>query len=268
MVQLSMWETPPGAVPNPDGVFVSVLGPVDVRGAERPVDRRRSMELIVYLALHPEGVDEGRLRAVLWPESDPSRENFNQTVSRARQPLGHATDGSLHLPRLTDEEGARYRLGPMVLSDAGLIEAAYSAARREHTEVALERLADVLTLVRGLPFEGTKGGWQWTFTEAHTSRLGSVTADAAHLVAQWALGRGEIQRALWATSQGLRAAPGDEILYRDRMQAHDQAGNSAGVEAAMAELRRAAEDGEPYDSIHPDTVAYYEELTRRVSRTG
>ena len=46
-----------------------------------------------------------------------------------------------------------------------------------------------------------------------------------HVVcAQWSLQRGDVERALWATSQGLRAAPGDEVLYRDRMEAHDRNG--------------------------------------------
>ena len=126
----------------------------------------------------------------------------------------------------------------------------------------------MLAMIRGIPFEGTKGGWQWTFTEGHAARLASFAADAAHLVAQWLLQRGDVQRALWATSQGLRAAPGDEVLYRDRMQAHDQTGNRAGVEAVMEELRRTVDDGEPYDSVHPDTVVYYEQLTQGVRRTG
>ncbi|HSH61037.1 MAG TPA: bacterial transcriptional activator domain-containing protein, partial [Acidimicrobiales bacterium] len=258
----------PPLAPETPGVLVSVLGPVDVRGGERPIARRRSLELVVYLALHPEGVDEGRLRAVLWPESNPARENFNQTVSRARQPLGHASDGALHLPRLTDEESARYHLGPEVASDAALLEAAYVAARRGASEARIEHLASLLGMIRGIPFEGTKGGWQWTFTEGHAARLASLAADSAHLVAQWLLQRGEVQRALWATSQGLRAAPGDEVLYRDRMQAHDQTGNRSGVEAVMEELRRTVDDGEPYDSVHPDTVAYYEQLTQGVRRTG
>ncbi|MGH9153147.1 MAG: hypothetical protein ACRD03_12275 [Acidimicrobiales bacterium] len=262
---LGRW--PPLATQAP-GVLVSVLGPVDVRGGERPIARRRSLELVVYLALHPEGVDEGRLRAVLWPESNPSRENFNQTVSRARQPLGHASDGTLHLPRLTNEESARYHLGSEVASDAALLEAVYVVARREASEARIEHLASMLGMIRGIPFEGTKGGWQWTFTEGHAARLASLAADTAHLVAQWLLERGDVQRALWATSQGLRAAPGDEILYRDRMQAHDQAGNRSGVEAVMEELLRTVDDGEPYDSVHPDTVAYYEELTQGVRRSG
>lgn len=104
--------------------------------------------------------------------------------------------------------------------------------------------------------------------DLHRGALGSLAAEAAHLVAQWHVEHGDVQGALWAASQGLRAAPGDEILFRDRMHAHDLAGNLAGVESVMKELRGVVEDGEPYDSIHPDTVAYYEELTGRVSRTG
>lgn len=254
--------------PEAGGVLVSVMGSVEVRGAERTIDRRRSLELVAYLALHPDGVDEGRLRAILWPDSDPSRENFNQTVSRARQPLGHAPDGTLHFPRLVDDQSARYRLGPSVASDASLLEHACRAARREQTDEAAEHLASMLALIRGLPFEGTKGGWEWTFTEGHAARLAALAAEAAHLVAQWSIDHNDVQKALWAAAQGLRAAPGDEVLYRDCMQAHDRAGNLAGVESVMKELRGVVEDGEPYDSIHPDTVAYYEELTRRVSRAG
>lgn len=254
--------------PESGGVIVAVLGTVEVRGAERPIDRRRSAELIAYLALHPEGVDEGKLRAVLWPDSDPSRENFNQTVSRARQPLGHAANGTLHLPRLGEESGGLYRLGPMVSTDASLLEAAYQVAQRSPTDATIDHLSSMLGLVRGIPFEGTKGGWTWTDLENWTSRLSALASDAAHIVAQWSLERGDVQRALWATAQGLRTAPGDEVLYRDRMQAHDRAGNLAGVEAVMQELRRTVEDGEPYDCIHPDTVAYYEQLTQRMRRTG
>jgi DNA-binding SARP family transcriptional activator len=254
--------------PEAGGVLVAMLGTIDIRGGEKPVDRRRSVELIVYLALHPEGVEESRLRAVLWPEDDPSREAFNQTVSRARQPLGQAADGSHHLPRLNDEEREVYRLGAMVTSDAALLESAYVKARHSPSDQTIEHLASLLGLIRGLPFEGTKGGWQWTAVEGHASRLASLAADAAHIVAQWALGRGDVQRALWATSQGLRAAPGDEVLYRDRMEAHDRAGNRAGVEAVMRELRRTVDAAEPYDAIHPDTVAYYEQLTQRGQHAG
>jgi len=69
-----------------------------------------------------------------------------------------------------------------------------------------------------------------------------MAAEAAHLVAQRSIERGEIERALWATAQGLGAAPGDAVLYRDRMQAHERAGNLAGVESVMKELRGIVDD--------------------------
>jgi hypothetical protein len=129
----------------------------------------------------------------------------------------------------------------------------------------------MISLIRGLPFEGTKGGREWTSTEGHSARLAALVAlaaEAAHLVAHWSIECGESGRELWATSQGLRAAPGDEVLYGDRMQAHERAGYLAGVESVMKELRGIVDGGESSDSIHPDTVAYYEELTRGVRRTG
>ena len=41
----------------------------------------------------------------------------------------------------------------------------------------------MLSLIRGLPFEGTKGGWEWTFTEGHAARLAALAAESAHAVA-------------------------------------------------------------------------------------
>lgn len=52
---------------------------------------------------------------------------------------------------------------------------------------------------------------------------------------------GEPAAALDAIAAGLRAAPANEILYRDRMRAHHHAGNTSGIEAAMRELCTALE---------------------------
>ncbi len=46
-------------------------------------------------------------------------------------------------------------------------------------------------------------------------------------------------------STTLRGVIGDEVLYRDLMQAHDQAGNRSGVEAVMGELRRTVDAANP-----------------------
>lgn len=248
------------AGPLPDGaVLVRVLGPVELDGA-RPVDRRRSEELVVYLALHPRGVDEQALKTALWPDSLPSTHTFNQVVSRARICLGTAPDGSHYLPRLED---GRYRLNQWVTTDADRLESALRAARANPTVDSIDALARTLGLVRGQPFQGVKVGYEWAHSEGLATRFEIMAADAAHLVAEWHLDHEEPTPALWAAGQGLLAAPLDEALHRDRMRAYAMSGNLSAVETVMRELCRAVDAVEPYDSLHPETLELYESLTRR-----
>jgi hypothetical protein len=60
----------------------------------------------------------------------------------------------------------------------------------------------------------------------------------------------------------------DERLYRILLRAADAVGNPAGVESVMAELvRLVAEDIEPYDAVHPETLELYRSLSRRSTST-
>ena len=151
-------------------MLVRLLGPVEIEGAKDPVDRRKAVEMVVYLATHPDGLDDERLKTALWPDEQAPQSSFNTTVTRARSRLGSDPDGNPHLPH--------------------------------------------------------------------------------------------------AAGQGLLASPGDEVLYRERMLACDLAGNPAGVEAVMDELVAVAEALEPYDTLHPATIALYERLSHRRRRTG
>jgi hypothetical protein len=47
------------------------------------------------------------------------------------------------------------------------------------------------------------------------------------------------------------------------MAAANAAGNPAGVEAVMEELCEAIEAGNPFDTLHPETLALYEKLSKR-----
>ena len=244
---------------RPGALLVRVLGSITIEGGHDAV-RRKAEELVVYLALHPDGVDEQRLKTVLWPEGLPSPHAFNQMVSRARIALGTAPDGTHYLPRL---DGTTYRLGDWVTTDVHRLERAYRDARDDLSIETTDRLSDALRLVRGQPFAGVKGGYEWAHAEGMASRLEILVGEAAHLVAEWHLEHEEAPAALWAAGQGLVGCPIDEALYRDRMRAHDLAGNSAAVESVMRELCRVADAMEPYDSLHPETVELYERLTRR-----
>lgn len=249
-----------GPGPLEDGaLLVRVLGSVEVDGGPA-IDRRKSEELVVYLALHPDGADEQSLKTALWPESAPTSHTFNQVVSRARICLGTGPDGSHYLPRL---EGGRYRLSEWVTTDVDRLTASLRNARVHPSTETMEHLATALRLVRGQPFQGVKAGYDWAHGEGFATRVEIVVADAAHLVADWHLEHGDTTAALWSAGQGLLASPFDEALYRDRMRAHAASGNHSAVQSVMRELCKVVDAVEPYDSLHPETVELYEQLTRR-----
>jgi len=262
--------SPKGGPPyeeQPFDVLVRLLGPVEIEGAKDPIDRRRAVELVVYLATHPNGLTDERLKTALWPDDQAPQSSFNTTVTRARSRLGADSDGNPHLPHLI-AAGGLYRVGSRVISDYALLEARLIAARRSGAPGAMTLLRSGLELVRGLPFAGVRQGYEWAYAEGLVARIETVVAEAAHQLAQLALDARDADGALWAACQGLLASPGDEVLFRDRMLAYDLAGNPAGVEAVMDELVAVAEALEPYDTLHPETIALYNRLSHRRRRTG
>jgi hypothetical protein len=64
--------------------------------------------------------------------------------------------------------------------------------------------------------------------------------------------------------KALRVSPYDERLFRILMSAADLAGNPAGVESVMSELiLLVADEVEPFDAVHPETLELYRRLSRR-----
>jgi hypothetical protein len=253
-------------LPAPE-VLVRVLGPVEVEGGRMPIDRRKAVELVAYLATHSHGVDDAKLKTALWLDEQAPQASFNTTVTKARSSLGLATDGSHHLPHLADAD-RRYRLGPGVATDIAVIERRLAMARKQPTNAAIQTLVPALELVRGMPFEGVRSGYEWAHADGLVTRMEAVVAEAAHLLAQLALDARDPARAEWAAREGLRASPANEVLFRDRMLACDLAANPAGVEAVMDELCAITEALEPYDTLHEETVFLYERLSHRKRRTG
>jgi len=251
----------------PFEVEVRIIGPVEVIGAAAPIDRRRCLEMATYLALHPQGVTDERLKTVLWPDELPPRVTFNTTVSTTRSRLGTASDGSRHFPHFV-ASGNRYRLGHLVTTDLARFEARVAYAKRCETNDAITTLRSALELVRGQPFEGVRG-FEWAYTETLIASIEAIIADAAHHLARLLLEDRDAPGVTWAAMQGLKAAPGDETLYRDRMLACDLAGNPAGVESVMDELCEVVEALEPYDELHPETIALYERVShQKRARSG
>jgi hypothetical protein len=122
---------------------------------------------------------------------------------------------------------------------------------------------DALKLIGGRPFDGLRSP-DWVVLEGILATVEAGIVDLACRYAQHSLDVADPPRAEWAARQGLRVSPYDERLYRVLLSASDAAGNPAGVESVMAELvHLVADDVEPFDAVHPETLALYRKLSRR-----
>ena len=252
-------------------VLVRVLGPVDVVGAARRFSRAWTLDLVVYLAMHPRGVAGDAWPAALWPDRLAAEPTRHSTVSAARRALGRDATGRDHLPR---SRGC-LRLGPSVTSDWALFQA-WASVEGPAGPAAWRR---ALELVRGRPFEGLRAG-DWPVLEGVEALVQDAVVQVAVRLARYLLGCGDGHGAELAVRRGLAASPYDERLYRLLLEAADRQGNPGGVEAAMDELivvvgggRCRTRPSGPVDPealawVHPDTVATYRSLSRRYGAGG
>lgn len=240
---------------RPPSVVVNILGPVSVDGAERPFVRAWSMELLVYLCMHPgTGATTDAWTAALWPDRLMAPASVHSTASATRRALGSASDGSDHLPR----GHGRLVLGPEVATDWDLFVRHAAAGDPDDW-------ARALRLLRGRPFDGLRSA-DWTILEGHQAAIESLVVDVASRFAESRISV-DPSAAEWAARQALLVSPYDERMYRLLIRAADAAGNPAGVESAMRELvKLVADDVEPYDAVHPDTLELYRALSRRTSQ--
>ena len=191
--------------------MVRVLGAVGIDNIDHE-GRRKVVELIVYLALHPDGVGADRLTEALWPDAAPEPRTLTRNVCYARKALGLDADGNNHLPRINTE--GRYRLGPHVRCDLlELIQLAKNAREAEDTDTRLGLLGEALGLVRDKPFDSVID-YEWAWTENWVAVAESEAADAAVLLAQTQLAIGRDVVAVRAALVGLRAAPDDARLQQ------------------------------------------------------
>jgi DNA-binding SARP family transcriptional activator len=241
---------------TPPAVEVGVLGRVEVRGVPK-IERAKSIELIVYLALHRQGVDGEQLWEALWPDKPINRGTLHTTVTAARTGLGRAPDGSRYLPNTAD---GLYRLSPAVGLDWDQFRALARAGQAGGPDAA-GLLHQALELVRGRPLDSPASrSYEWAVV--HRTEMETVIAETAERLGMLYLDAGDPEQANWAARRGLAASPYDERLYRVLMRAAHAAGNPAGVEALWQELLAVlGTDLDLVDEdLHPDTVALYTSL--------
>jgi DNA-binding SARP family transcriptional activator len=235
-------------------VEVCVLGQVEIHGAERAFARAWAVDLVAYLAMHPRGATSDQWAAALWPDRRMAASSLHSTASAARRALGKSPDGLDYLPRSHGRLALRSTVHSDVHRLVELSKSPYPASWR----VGLE-------LVRGRPFEGLRST-DWALLEGIYAYVESKVVDLAVKYAEHCLGVGDAPGAEWAARKGLLVSTYDERLYRILMRSADLAGNPAGVERIMRELvHLVADDLEPYDAVHPETIELYRSLSRHQS---
>jgi DNA-binding SARP family transcriptional activator len=210
-------------------LMVRLLGPVAVEAADgtpAQFDKARSLELIAWLALHRERPSRSGARTALW-EADVRDATFANVVSEARRALSRVAAPPSDGEWLARSLGENLPLHVQVVTDADLLEARVSHARRQRPNDAIDTLRQGLEWVRGLPFADT--GYLWPDGDGITSRLVLLVTTAAAEMAQRCLEVGDIEGVFWATGRGLTVLPGHEELVGLRMRAHADRGDLSAV---------------------------------------
>jgi DNA-binding SARP family transcriptional activator len=240
-----------------DGIEVSVLGPVAVRGAAGPFHRSAARELVVYLAFHRDGVRHAGWSLALWPERPVSLATVHSTSSDARRALGRDAAGRPHLPR-----GVDLRLGDSVTTD---VERFASLA----TAGDPQELLGAMRLIRGPLFAGLRRT-DWAVFDGTQADIEALVVRTALRGAEAFVRLGCGDEAEWMVRQALQVSPYDERLYRALLVATAALGNRVRLRAAMAQLLTLA--GEvaqpaartavpvPTDCLHPATTDLYRDL--------
>ncbi len=274
--------------PGPEDVVVRVLGRPEVIGWAGPTGTR-STEIVVYLAVHDDPVPIERFRDAMWPlgarETSPdddavkaaatwadlvepvSPQTVKSALWRARRALGFDAEGRPNLP--PTKGGLLGPLGPGVRCDWSEFRALVALSQRQPRHEAMESLRAALQRVRGAPFSYVpEGTHDWASSERIASNIEIAVADAAHRLCRWALEQGDDELAMWATHQGLLASPGQEALYRDRMEAAAVTGDPTRLRKVLTDAQRAVRSIDPLDDLSHETVALYDHLSTKLERRG
>ena len=256
------------AVPvvDPDALDVTVampveitsLGPVAVTAPGEVEAQRRDLltELIVYLAVHPEGIHPNVLSAALWPRG-VSDEVRDSTLAAAARWLGVDATGE---PRLKIASDGRWQLGRSgVRFDWDVFRAL--ANRAAHGKDPVGDLELALTRISGPAWSDLPAGrYGWLAYETVEADARVAGVAVARRLAALAADAGDPMRARNALLTGLRLAPASEPIWRDALHLASRFAGAADVRAVADDMYAAlARYGSPRGP-EPETDALVDEL--------
>lgn len=241
-------------------LIVRVLG--TPRVPDRPNLKRREVALTVFLACRGGQVNASAVQDTLWNGQAVQGKTVWNLVGRTRTALGQLPDGTWVLPP-SDRNRRMKGIGDSVTTDLAILRHLCSRAHTVSSSEAIGLLRQGLALVEGPPFDADGYDWAHHGTQDVAEACELIERAVEQLVTL-TLDVDDTETARWAITQGLRGLPGDEVLYRLRMQVEHHTGNLPGVTAAYEELVRYLLEFDADPS--PSTVELHRQLVRR-SRT-
>jgi hypothetical protein len=217
----------------PSEMEILILGSVEAQGWKLPPERAVVVELACYLALHRERQVSGEsLRAALRPDGskEQSAKTLRTYLSMLRKALGPDA--------LPSRPSGGYKLASWVTTD---YERFVELSRSDNVEDALE----ALLLIRGRPFEGVPSGtFAWVFSEFLVSDMEVAVASVVTRAVDQLVKANDLERALGALRQGLRAVAGDYGLWELYLSIAAQV-SPAALSRARSEARATLGDDAP-----------------------
>jgi len=224
---------------------IRLLGRVTIDGVRRP-RRATTVELLAYLALHPDGASRDQVLEAFWPGEDPgrTRRRLWKGVTEARLLLGDAFE----------RKGDRYRLDhTRVQTDSTdlerLLEAADNATSPRDAGTLLDH---ALTLWRGAPFADTDYPW----SESHARQLEATLTTLAERAAHVRLAAGDGRGALRVAERGLELDALNETFVRLLLEAEAALGQREALIDRYETFRHRLDETLGLEPEHATRVLY------------
>jgi LysM domain-containing protein len=256
--------TPIAAPPSldltiPQPVEITVMGRVSVSGPGEADPERVDLlaEIVVYLALHPDGVHPNVLSAAIWPRGVGDDVRDLALASTARW-LGVDEHGE---PRLAIDGEGRWRLSRSgVRLDWDAFRALVNSSTKAGVDARVE-LSNALSLVTGAAFsEAPSHRYGWLVYETAETDVTVAAVAVARRLAALAARFDDPIGARTALMAGLRAAPACEDLWRDALRLATRFANRADVTAVADDLYAAIRRYGSPRGAEPETDALVDEL--------
>lgn len=196
-------------------LVVQLMGPVEVTksdGTELKFRKSKSEELLTWLVLHRDRPLRDVARTALWDHSVEDS-TFNNVVSELRRAI-RAAHPSIDFEIAHNRKKILVPIG--IRTDVELLEEARWNVRRDDSVENWRALHEAVSRVRGLPFEGAN--YDWADAEGLTSHIVLKIMNACTDLARYYLAISDAEGVYFATSQGLRALPGNQEMLELRAQ--------------------------------------------------